>query len=235
MIETYVMNLFECDNISIVIRGKISEWTADIVREYKAKFHNSEIIVSTWNNEKTDHMPCKIVRSVEPKIPSPHMSMINHQTILAKEGLKETSRDIVMVCRSDQFIHSQNIFSIFNSKCPKTKIMVSTFPGFLNGTPNDYRYEYAICDFCQIGKNKLIHDFWDDVPYFDCSRNISVARTLTNNYVKNIKKDKQEWKNVKDLYFYERDYYKDFQIEWEKPIKSEFYTNSLNMRKLIHY
>jgi len=77
MIETYVMNLFECDNISIVIRGKISEWTADIVREYKAKFHNSEIIVSTWNNEKTDHMPCKIVRSVEPKIPSPHMSMID--------------------------------------------------------------------------------------------------------------------------------------------------------------
>ena len=143
MIETYVMNLFECDNISIVIRGKISEWTADIVREYKAKFHNSEIIVSTWNNEKTDHMPCKIVRSVEPKIPSPHMSMINHQTILAKEGLKETSRDIVMVCRSDQFIHSQNIFSVFNSKCPKTKIMVSTFPGFLN-IPFDF-FDLLFC------------------------------------------------------------------------------------------
>ena len=67
--------------------------------------------------------------------------------------------------------------------------MVSTFPGFLNGTPNDYRYEYAICDFCQIGKNKLIHDFWDDVPYFDGSRSISVARTLTKNYVKNINRN----------------------------------------------
>ena len=235
MIETYVMNLFECDNISIVIRGKISEWTTDIIREYEAKFHNCEIIVSTWNNENTDDIPCKIVKSVEPKMSSPHKSMINHQTILAKEGLKKTSNDIVMVCRSDQFIHSQNIFNIFKNKCPKTKILVTSVPGYLNGAPNDYRYEYAICDFCQIAKNNLMHDFWDYVPYFDGSRSISVAKTLTKNYVKNIKKDSREWKNIKDLYFYEINYYRDFQIEWEKPDKSELYANFLNVRKLIRY
>ena len=229
------MNFFECDDIGIVIRGKISEWTADIVREYEAKFHNSEIIVSTWNNEKTNDIPCKIVKSVEPKMPSPHKSTINHQIVLAREGLKKTSRDIVMVCRSDQFIHSQNIFKIFKNKCPKTKILVSTFPGFINGTPDDYRYEYAMCDFCQIAKNDLIHDFWDYTTYFDGLRSISAIRTLVKNYIKNVKKDNREWKSVKDLYFYEIDYYRDFKIEWEKPIKSEYYTNSLTMQKLIQY
>ena len=223
----------ETKDVSIVIRGRISEWTPDIIREYEAKFHNCEIIVSTWDNEKIDGIPCKIVRSVEPEMPSPHKSTLNHQVTLAKEGLKKASRDIVMVCRTDQFIHSQNIFNIFKNECPKTKILLSTFPSFLNGAPNDYRYEYAICDFCQIAENNLMHDFWDYVPYFDGSRSISVARTLSKNYIKNIKKDEREWKSIKDLYFYERDYYKDFQIEWEKPIKSESYTNSFNVRKLM--
>ena len=80
-----------------------------------------------------------------------------------------------------------------------------------------------------------MHDFWDYVPYFDGSRSISVAKTLTKNYVKNIKKDNQEWKSVKDLYFYEINYYRDFQIEWEKPDKSELYANSLNVQKLMRY
>ena len=72
----------------------------------------------------------------------------------------------------------------------------------------------------------------------DCFTNIvliSVTKTLTKNYVKNIKKDNQEWKSVKDLYFYEINYYRDFQIEWEKPDKSELYANFLNVQKLIRY
>ena len=80
-----------------------------------------------------------------------------------------------------------------------------------------------------------MHDFWDYVPYFDGSRSISVTKTLTKNYVKNIKKDNQEWKSVKDLYFYEINYYRDFQIEWEKPDKSELYANFLNVQKLMRY
>jgi len=225
----------DCKDVSIIIRGKISEWTKDIVQEYQSKFSNAELIVSTWKNEKTDDISCKIVKTSEPEIPTPHKSMINHQAIVAKEGLKKASREIIMVCRSDQFVHSQNIFQIFKNECQKSKILVSTFPGFLNGTPDDYRYEYAICDFCQIGMNDLIHDFWDSVPHFDGSESISVARTLTKNYVKNVKKDNGKWKNIKENYFHELDYYKIFRIEWEKPIKSEFYANSLNMQKLIQY
>lgn len=215
------------NNVGIIIRGKISDWTLDIINEYEAKFPNSEIILSTWENEKTDEFDCKVVKSIEPKIPEPHKSMINHQSILAKEGLKKTNRDVLMVCRTDQFIHSQKIFEIFYDESLKSKILVSTFPGFVNGTRNDSTYEYAMCDFCQIGYSNLIHGFWDHVPFFDGSRSIAVGRELVENYIKNVKSDFRKWKIVKGEYFLEKNYYKDFKIEWQKPATSEFYAKTL--------
>ena len=211
------------DDIGIVIRGKITDWTPDIVREYQTNFPNSEIVVSTWNNQKTDDISCQVVKNEEPEMPSPHKSMINHQTTLAKKGLEKISADIIMVCRSDQFIHNKNIFKIYRNKCPKTKILVSTLPAFIHGTPQDYRYAYAINDMCQIAKSELMHKFWDHVPHFDGSKSISVIREIIKNYVKNMHKDDRDWKIVKDEYFYERDYYRDFKIEWLKPIKYERY------------
>ena len=225
----------EYDDVSIIIRGKISDWTSDIVEEYKSKFINSEIIVSTWDNEDTQNIFCTVVKSKEPKMPFPHKSTLNHQVILAKEGLKKASKNLIMVCRTDQFIHGQNIFTFFNKECPKSKILVTTFPTFLNGTPKDYRYEYGICDFCQIGTSDIIHEFWDNVPFFDGSESISAARTLVKNYVRNLKKDKEEWEAIKKKYFLELDYYKFFKIEWEKPVKTELYANLLSVEKLIQF
>ncbi len=223
------------DNVDVVIRGKITEWTPDIVREYQTNFPNSEIVVSTWNNQKTDDISCKVVKNEEPEMPSPHRSSINHQAILAKKGLEKISADIIMVSRSDQFIHNKNIFKIYSNKCPKTKILVSTFPAFIHGTPQDYRYTYGINDMCQIAKSELIHKFWDHIPHFDGSKSISVARTIIKNYVKKMHKDERDWKIVRDQYFYERDYYRDFKIEWLRPIKYEEYRTSQNqtMKKFI--
>ena len=44
----------ELNRFGIVIRGKISDWTKDIVNEYKTNFPNAQIVVSTWSNENTD-------------------------------------------------------------------------------------------------------------------------------------------------------------------------------------
>ena len=216
------------DDIDIVIRGKITEWTPDIVREYQTNFPNSEIVVSTWNNQKTDDISCKVVKNEEPEMPSPHIVTINHQTTLAKKGLEKISADIIMVCRSDQFIHNKNIFKIYRNKCPKTKIMVSTIPMFIHGLPQDYRYTYGINDICQIAKSELMHKFWDHVPHFDGSKSVSVARTIIKNYVKNVHKDDRDWKIVKDEYFYERDYYRDFKIENARPILFKNYRRAWN-------
>ena len=48
-------------------------------------------------------------------------------------------------------------------------------------------------------------------------------------------KDERDWKIVRDQYFYERDYYRDFKIEWLRPIKYEEYRTSQNqtMKKFI--
>jgi len=157
--------------------------------------------------------------------------------LVQKKGLEKISADIIMVCRSDQFIHNKNIFKIYRNKCPKTKILVSTFPAFIHGTPQDYRRKYGkytMNDMCQIAKSELMHKFWDHVPHFDGSRSISVIRTIVKNYVKNMHKDDRDWKIVKDEYFYERDYYRDFKIESLKIIKYERYRIAENqaMKKL---
>ena len=218
----------ELNRFGIVIRGKISDWTKDIVNEYKTNFPNAQIVVSTWSNENTDDINCDIIKTEEIRMPSPHRSSINHQVTLAKKGLEKISSDIIMVCRADQFIHNKNILEIYKNKCPKTKLLVSTFPAFLHGTPRDYRYTYSMNDMCQIGVNKLLHDFWDHVPIFDGSKSISVARTIIRNYVVNVKNDKREWSIVKNDYFYERDYYRDFKIENSRPILFKNYRMKLN-------
>ena len=107
------MASLEYDDVSIIIRGKISDWTSDIVEEYKSKFINSEIIVSTWDNEDTQNIFCTVVKSKEPKMPFPHKSTLNHQVILAKEGLKKASKNLIMVCRIDQFYSWSKYFYIF--------------------------------------------------------------------------------------------------------------------------
>ena len=52
----------ELNRFGIVIRGKISDWTKDIVNEYKTNFPNAQIVVSTWSNENTDDINCDIIK-----------------------------------------------------------------------------------------------------------------------------------------------------------------------------
>lgn len=209
--------------IGIIIRGGITNYTADIVNEYQKNFHDAEIIVSTWKGHKTDNIPCKVVTSIEPEMPQPNAISINHQVISAKAGLAKISSDIVLMCRGDQIIHNQKIFEIYEKYCPKTKIMVSSSPRFVQGIPEDYSYEYFIPDFCQISTNQLMHEFWDDVPYFDGSSRMSIEKWFTKNYVRNIKKDSKKWHEIKNEYFYIRDWYDDFRIEWKSHNESEVY------------
>tara|TARA_Y100000817_G_scaffold314698_1_gene314646 strand:+ start:14966 stop:15652 length:687 start_codon:yes stop_codon:yes gene_type:complete len=216
------------NEFGIVIRGKIMNWTKDIVNEYQNNFPDTQIVVSTWTNENTSDINCDVIKTDEISMPSPHRSSINHQVTLAKNGLKKISSEIIMVCRSDQFIHNKNIFEIFKNKCPEKKILVSSFPAFVQGTPQDYRYTYSINDMCQIGKSNLIHNFWDHVPEFDGSKSISVARTIVKNYVVTINKDDRDWAAAKNDYFYERDYYRDLKIEWQRPIEFTSYRQTQN-------
>ena len=62
------------------------------------------------------------------------------------------------------------------------------------------------------------------MPFFhDPQLKISPESYLTKNYVQKIKHDLSPWKSIIDNYFCVKSFHLDFQIEWEKLIKSELY------------
>ena len=80
--------------IGILLQGKISEWTSDIIREYQVNFPRAQILVSTWQNENVDDVPCQVVKSKLPSRTFPYSNTVNHQIIGTKTGLENMNCDV---------------------------------------------------------------------------------------------------------------------------------------------
>ena len=196
------------NEFGILIQGRVSSWTNDIVNEYKKNFPDAEIVFSTWKDEDVGGINCKVVQSEKPSPTYPHSSNINFQIIGCREGLKIMNSKIVLKCRADIFIHNKNIFNIFKEDCPPEKIMADnwcTLP-----------YDYRVSDFCLLGRKKVLDEFWNKMPLYDGSYPIPPESYFGKMYVTKIKNDNRLWKEIVNDYFYVRDYHLDFQIEWEK-------------------
>lgn len=204
------------------MQGGISEWTRDIVNEYQKNFPFADILVSTWTTENIDNIPCKVIQTKPPQTTHPHKSTVNYQIVGTLAGLKPMQCDIIMKCRTDQFIHNSKIFKIFENSCPKNKIMV----------PDHGTYEsidHRASDFCQVATKSVLLDYWSSIPLYDGSVPIDGGRYLTENYVLRIKKDARSWRITLREYFYVKKYHEDFYIEWEKLNKFEEYQNRYNV------
>lgn len=195
----------------ILMQGRISEWTADIVREYQKNFPYAHILISTWTTENVDNIPCDVIQVEPPEPTYPHSSTVNYQIIGARAGLKKMQSDIIMKCRTDQFIHNRHIFKIFDECCSKNKIMI---PDLQYKLPDHY-----LSDFCQVATRDVLCEFWNSLPLYDGSTNVWPERYFTKNYVQFIKKDKKPWKTVVNEYFCIKRQDEDFKIEWEKYAK----------------
>jgi len=216
----------------ILLQGRVSKWTRDIVTEYKKNFPNAEIIFSTWKSDDVIDIDCEVIQSVQPPPTRPHNSNINFQIIGTQAGLKKMNSEIILKCRSDIFIHNKNIFKIFKESFLPEKIMTTD----IGTTPYDYR----VSDFCLLATKKVLDEFWNDIPLHDGSYPIAPETYFTKNYVRNIKKDKRPWKEIINEYFYIQDYHLDFQIEWEKLSTYEDYAalyenNPAKYRSLLKY
>ena len=150
----------EKHDVGIILQGAVSDWTKKIVEEYQQNFPDSQILLSTWNTENTTDIPCDVIKLEPPNDPY----HINHQIIGSREGLKKINSEIIMKCRTDQFIHNKEVFQIFNSGCSKNKIMISNFTTFTN-------VDYWASDLCQIGYRDTLLDFWRSIKLFDGSWN----------------------------------------------------------------
>jgi len=194
------------NDLGILLQGQINDWTKKIIDEYQQNFPDSHILLSTWNTENIKDISCDVIK-LEP--PAYHPLHINNQIVGTREGLKRINSEIIMKCRTDQFIHNKNIFNIFENGCSKNKIMIPNFPTFDN-------VEYWASDLCQIGYRDTLLEFWNSIQYFDGSWNPVPEILYTASYIIKGKKDLRPWNEVIREYYYVKDYTNDFQIEWKR-------------------
>ena len=204
----------------ILVQGSITEWTYDIIEEHKVNFPDCDIVLSTWDNEDISSFSCKIVKTKQPKTSLPYNSNINFQITGARAGLKKINADIIMKCRTDQFVHNSDIFQIYEKSCKVDQIMVPYEGLFIE------KHDYFISDMCQIAKHDLLNEYWNSMPEFDGSYAISPEVYFTKNYVINLMDDKSLWRDVITKYFCLKGFHEHFQIEWEQMTKFEGYQKS---------
>ena len=47
----------------ILLQGDIRSWTIPIIEEHQKNFPDSEIVLSTWDNEDVSNIPCKVIKN----------------------------------------------------------------------------------------------------------------------------------------------------------------------------
>lgn len=200
------------------MQGQISEWTPKIIQEYKSNFPTAQIVISTWIGEKIDKIPCEIIKTRLPSKTYPYHNNINYQIVGTQNGLKKMKSEVIMKCRTDQFIHNRNIFKTFFEDCKKNQIMTSVPQHHFD------KREYIVNDYYQVAFKEILEEYWNSMPFFDGSESIMPEIYLTKNYIQKIKKDMSSWSVVREKYFCNKDQHLDFKMEWEKDMKSEQYS-----------
>lgn len=193
----------------ILIQGKIYDWTVHIIKKYFDIFPNSEIVLSTWTNEKIDNIPCIVIQTDPPEKTDPYYTTVNHQKKGALEGLKVMTSDLIMKCRTDQFILNDKIFELYSAKCMSEKIMIPNYPTVKN-------MDYFASDFCQIATKNILEDYWNGIPFYDGSFEIHPETWLASNYIIKNKQCYDSWQKCMDKYYLVQDFFSDFNIVWKK-------------------
>lgn len=215
----------EKNTTGILLQGNIRGWTIPIIEEYQQNFPDSEIVLSTWNNEDVSNITCKVIQSDLPEFGSNtsvfnNIRSNNYQIIGSRNGLKEMKSNIILKIRTDMFVHNPNIFKIFLAENVEDKIMYP-HSGWLKESK-----DYWISDIAQLSTKDTLSNYWDSMPLHDGQKRIPPEEYFTKNYVLNVKKDYRSWKITHDVYFIRKRYHEDFQIEFEK-YQIEKYQNFL--------
>ncbi len=208
----------------ILLQGDIRNWTIPAIEEYQQNFPNSEIVLSTWNDEDISRIPCRVIQSKIPEPTYPYTSSKNFQIIGCQNGLKIMKSDIILKTRTDMFVHNSNIFNIFIQENSLDKIM---YPH--SGFPKEFG-DYWISDFAQLSSMKNLVNYWNDMKFDDgliSTSVLPVETQFTKYYVCNTQNDNRPWNVAHDEYFIKKRFHEDFQIELEKYVYRESYQDDI--------
>jgi hypothetical protein len=139
--------------IDIVLQGRYTQYTDDIVLSYlKLPFVNN-IIISCWESDIISTQPDR-VQIVKNKFPlTPGTDNRNLQIVTSLEGVKKVTGDIAIKMRTDQKYTYQSMIQMYhffmkhkdteekfqyNDRCPKGKIFVAGFYPHLLFHPRDH-------------------------------------------------------------------------------------------------
>ncbi len=205
----------------ILLQGDIRNWTVPIIEECQQLFPESEIILSTWDNEDVSNIPCETIQSNLPEVTHPFKSSKNYQITGCRAGLAIMKSDIILKIRTDMFVHNPHIFKIFLAENAQEKIM---YPH--SGLMKEFG-KYWITDLCHLSSRKTLTNYWNLMPLHDGTTKEPVETFLTRNYLLNILKDAGSWDLIHDKYFIRKRFHEDFQIEFERYANNKWYQDAL--------
>jgi len=202
----------------IVLQGSITQWTRDIINEY-CEISDCEVILSTWEEEDTSNISNKviIVKNTKPPITG---SNINFQKYGALSGIIKSSADIILKCRTDQYIDAKHMFDIFKNVEP-SKILIPNYATL------DF-IDYFASDFCQIAYKNILLDYWNSI--IDHRPGVIVhhpEQYLAKCYI-DSRKDNISWNVAVRKYYHVCDFITEWKIRWEKMETNEVYKNTFN-------
>ena len=140
---------------SVVIRGIVNRNTSDVVNAIR-KWHDGEIILSTWDNYADcckDFSIDKLITSKDPGRVHPHN--IRRQILLANKGVAEAKGKKILLTRTD-VLHKKNCFENIS----QGKI---TIIDFYCMNPD---YNYSGKNLGYVGQFKPVHKLFFKVSDF---------------------------------------------------------------------
>ena len=194
---------FSSKDFSVIIQGPIigkkndhaeKQLSQECIKSIRKYLPDSEIIISTWIGEQTDHLDFdKIVFNEDPGAITYNDYELknvynnnNRQIISTYKGLKLASRKYAIKIRADFRIENTNFFNFIGkytnyNKYPffKQRIIVSTY---FSRNPEKTPLLYHISDLFQIGLTEDLTSLWniDPQPEPQTTRALPYSKTIWN-------------------------------------------------------
>lgn len=159
--------------ISIVVQGKVSSVTIDVLRQLRAIFFGSEIILSTWDGTNLDDLVFdKVVLSSDPGAfcadeVAGTPNNVNRQLVSVQAGLSTDVRPYVLKTRTDIFFQDAGFLKYFGKydNIPSfyfcNRLLICNY---YTRDPRIFDTCFHPSDWIVFGRAEDIRAYYDDLP-----------------------------------------------------------------------
>ena len=167
-------------DISVVIQGAINpQITPRCIESIRTFLPNSEIILSTWKNSKTDDLNFDTLilnedpGAVKTDLVNNILNNQNRQLVSTLNGVKKASRKYILKLRTDFELHNTNFLNYWN-RFPKKNCNLNVFShriiisSVFSREFSDYSHRPVLfhpSDFFMFGKSDDIKNYYNNIRF----------------------------------------------------------------------